>query len=84
MKVLESYHCFITLRFHDSGNKESYVSFWKKKAHFSNYFYFLFFRLTFHADLSIGLFLRVKPATNLNLIAFRSQQMLDYVNFICM
>ena len=83
MKVLESYHCFIALRFHNSGNKESYVSL-KKKAHFSNYFYFLFLRLAFHTDLSIGLFLQVKPATNLNLIAFRSQQMLHYVNsFAC-
>ena len=27
MKMLESYHFFITLRFHDSGNQESYVSF---------------------------------------------------------
>ena len=26
MKMLESYHFFITLRFHDSGDQESYVS----------------------------------------------------------
>ena len=29
MKMLESYHFFITLRFHDSGDQESYDSFWK-------------------------------------------------------
>ena len=29
MKMLESYHFFITLPFHDSGNQESYDSFWK-------------------------------------------------------
>ena len=29
MKMLESYHFFITLRFHDYGDQESYVSFWK-------------------------------------------------------
>ena len=40
MKTLESYHFFITLRFDDSGDQGSYVSFWKKIAHFSNYFYF--------------------------------------------
>ena len=27
MKMSESYHFFITLRFHDSGDQESYVSF---------------------------------------------------------
>ena len=29
MKILESYHFFITLCFHDSGDQESYVSFRK-------------------------------------------------------
>ena len=40
MNMLESYHFFITLRFHDSGDQESYVSFWKNIAYFGNYFYF--------------------------------------------
>ena len=29
MKMLESYHFFITLRFRDSGDQESYANFWK-------------------------------------------------------
>ena len=67
MDMLESYHLFITLHFHDSGDQES--QFLKNIAHFSNYFYFF-------------IILQIKPATNLNLIAFRLQQMLYYVNFI--
>ena len=53
MKMLESYHFFITLRFHDSGDQESYDSFWKILLILVIIYIFLFSRLTFHANLSI-------------------------------
>ena len=79
--MLESYHVFITLRFHDSGDQESYVSFRKNIAYFGNYYYFLFSQLTFHANLSIRLYFTNKachksqphclpPTTNVILCEF--------------
>ena len=45
---------------------------------------FIFCPVGLHFTLTSvsGFILQIKPATNLNLIAFRLQQMLYYVNFI--
>ena len=80
--MLESYHFFITLRFYDSGDQESYVSFWKILLILVIISIFCSGGLHFTLTWVSGFILQIKPATNLNLIAFRLQQMLYYVNFI--
>ena len=68
--MLESYHFFITLRFHDSGDQESYVSFWKILLILVIISIF-FCSVGLHITLTwvSGFILQIKPVTNLNLIA---------------
>ena len=77
MKMLESYHFFITLRFHDSGDQESYVSFWK----------ILLILVIISIFCSVGLHFTLTWVSGFifqshRLVAFRPQQMLYYLNFI--
>ena len=73
--MLESYHFFITLRFHDSGNQESYVSFGKILL-ILVIIYIFFVQSAYKVS---GFIIQIKPATNLNLIAYNKPY---YVNFI--